>query len=233
MSIPLIFLPGMMCDARLYAPQQDAFEINVLPITTGNTVQMIAQHILTKAPEQFVLGGLSMGGIVAMEVLRQAPERIAGLILMDTNPYAEVEAVRQAREPQKAAVRQGKLETVMQEAMLPKYLADPSRQDILDTCLDMAVTLGAEVFIAQSEALASRPDQCDTLRQLQVPTLILHGDQDQLCPPHRHTDMEALIPGARRIEIKDAGHLPTLEQPNATNAAIQAFLEEYQWRSPP
>ncbi|MEV8468092.1 alpha/beta fold hydrolase [Fluviibacterium sp. DFM31] len=227
---PLVLLPGMMCDARLFGPQiaafQDARPVHVLSITEADTMQELARLVLDNAPDRFALGGLSMGGIVAMEVIRQAPERIAGAAFLDTNPKAEVPEVAAMRAPQIAKARAGELRSVMRDEMKPRYLADgPDKQDILNLCMKMAEDLGPEVFIRQSRALASRPDQQDTLRALKVPTLALCGTEDALCPIHRHELIRDLVPGARLEIIPNAGHLPTLEQPDATNAALRRWLE--------
>lgn len=228
---PLVFLPGMMCDARLYAPQIEALsqgrEVITLPIHAYSTVEDLAADVLAQAPETFSLAGLSMGGIVAMEVVRQAPGRVAGLALMDTNPKAEHPKIAAAREPQMARVRQGELSAVMRDEMKPNYLTDgPDRGRILDLCMDMAQDLGPEAFENQSLALMSRPDQQQTLSAYKGPTLILCGEDDTLCPVHRHTLMHDLMPHSTLTILPNAGHLPTLEQPDATTAALKVWLEE-------
>ena len=231
MKDPLLLLPGMMCDARLYGPQIAAFShdrpIVTAPINDHNTVEALARDILDHAPRQFALAGLSMGGIIAMEVFRQAADRVTRLALLDTNPKAEAPAIAQKREPQIQKVRDGHLRAVMRDEMKPNYLADgPQMGQILDLCMSMAETLGPEVFVNQSRALQSRPDQQDTLRAVRVPTLILCGEDDALCPIHRHELMHDLIPGSTLTIIKQAGHLPTLEQPDATNEALAKWLNQ-------
>ncbi len=231
MKEPLVLLPGMMCDARLYSPQIAAFSherpIVTVPLNDHDTVQALATDIILNAPPRFALAGLSMGGIVAMEVFRQAPERITRLALLDTNPKAEAATIAEKREPQMQKVRDGQLRAVMRDEMKPNYLTDgPRMGQILDLCMAMAETLGPDVFIAQSRALQSRPDQQETLRTLKVPTLLLCGEDDALCPIHRHELMHDLIPGSTLKIIKNAGHLPTLEQPDATNEALAKWLNQ-------
>ena len=226
---PLVLLPGMMCDGRLFEPQVAALgatrDVFVVGIDRHNTVATLAEEVLETAPPRFALAGLSMGGIVAMEVLRQAPKRIERIALLDTNPLAESEAVRSRRGPQIAAAQEGRLAEVMRDEMKPHYLADgPQKQAILDLCMSMAETLGPDVFIRQSEALMTRPDQSETLRRAALPALILCGRHDRLCPLKRHTLMADLIPGAVLKVIEDAGHLPTLEQPEATTQALEDWL---------
>ncbi|WP_417522504.1 alpha/beta fold hydrolase [Marinovum sp.] len=227
---PLLLLPGMMCDARLFAPQIAAVSgsrpVHCAPIGGHDSMQALAEEVLAHAPPRFALAGLSMGGIVAMEVLRQAPERVAGLALLDTNPKAELAEVRARREPQIASVREGRLAQVMRDEMKPNYLTDgPRRGEILDLCMDMALALGPEVFVNQSRALAGRPDQQETLRTYGGPALVLCGRDDALCPVARHELMADLLPDATLTIIEGAGHLPTLEQPQETNAALARWLE--------
>ncbi len=231
MSEPLVFLPGMMCDARLFAPQLAFFSaqhcVTVAPITHGERIDDIAVHLLSKLPARFALAGLSMGGIVAMEMVRRAPERIARLALMDTNPLAETPQVAAAREPQIARVKAGGLEEVMRDEMKPNYLAPGAqRQGVLQIVMEMALSLGPEVFIRQSRALQRRKDQQTTLRRCHIPTMVLCGAHDQLCPVQRHEAMASLIPEAQLRIIENAGHLPTLEAPGAVIEALLAWLEQ-------
>lgn len=226
---PLVLIPGMMCDARLYGPQIAALEVDrdvsVLPITASDTVEALAAGVLRAAPDRFALAGLSMGGIVAMEVIRQAPDRVERLALMDTNAAPESEAVSLARAPQIARVRAGKLREVMRDELKPMYLADgPGNETLLAICMEMAMDLGPDVFERQSRALQTRPDQREALRQVAVPTLVLCGAQDRLCPVHRHELICELINGATLRIVDGAGHLPTLEQPEAVKAALSDWL---------
>ncbi|WP_179379040.1 alpha/beta fold hydrolase [Jannaschia marina] len=229
MTTPLLLLPGMMCDARLFAPQLAAIHdraIMVSPIAAADTTEALARIVLEAAPPRFALAGLSMGGIVAMEVLAQAPDRVAGLCLMDTNPKAESEAVAAAREPQIARIREGELRAVMRDEMKPNYLADgPSIGAILDTCMAMAETMGSVTFVRQSRALQTRADRQETLQRVTVPALVLCGREDSLCPLHRHELMHRLIHGSELVVVEGAGHLPTLEQPEVTTRAIRHWLE--------
>ena len=227
---PLVLIPGMMCDARLFGPQIAAFSgrrtLICAPLVGRATIEGLAADVLANAPERFAVAGLSMGGIVAMEVLHQAPERIERIALMDTNPLDEDERIKTRRLPQMMKVRDGALSTVMRDEMKPQYLGDtPRRESILDLCMEMAMGLGPHVFLKQSRALMDRPDQSDTLRGVDVPALILCGRDDTLCPVSRHESMAVLIPDAQLEIIQGAGHLPTLEQPELTNAAVDRWLE--------
>ncbi len=211
-----------MCDGRLF---KDMPPHLCLPITGHDTIEAIAADVLQNAPDTFALGGLSMGGIVAMEVIRQAPDRVTHLALMDTNCEAESEKIKAYRQPQIDKALAGNLASVMRDEMKPNYLSDgPNRAVVLDLCMDMAMPLGPEVFAAQSRALRDRPDQKETLKSWHKPTLILCGEDDRLCPLHRHELMRDLIPHATLTMIANAGHLPPLEQPMATKTAVEAWL---------
>lgn len=227
---PLVLLSGMMCDARLWGPQMGALGRRAVlhaPLTEHDAVQTLAAAILADAPPRFALAGLSMGGIVAMEILRQAAHRVERLALLDTNPRAELPEVQAARAPQIAAVKAGGLRDVMRDELKPNYLVEsPEKPAILNLCMDMALTLGPEVFVRQSRALAARPDQTEPLAAYPGPTLILMGAEDRLCPRDRHDQMHGLIPGSRLVIVEDAGHLPTLEQPERTTAALIRWLED-------
>ena len=231
MAEPLVLLPGMMCDARLFGPQIAELSADTAvmcaPITQGERIEEIASSLLDLLPKRFALAGLSMGGIVAMEILRRAPDRITRIALMDTNPLAETPVIAANREPQIVKVRSGRLLEVMRDEMKPGYLAPgPQRADVLDLVMDMAETLGPEIFIRQSRALQRRRDQQAVLRKCRVPALVLCGAHDQLCPVKRHTFMAELIPYAQLTVLEHAGHLPTLEQPAETTAALRAWMRQ-------
>lgn len=228
--MPLVFLPGMMCDARLFGPQIAAMShltLHFPAIGARDTMRALAAEVLASAPPRFALAGLSMGGILAMEVYNQAPSRVDRLALLDTNPRAELPQVQARRALQIEKVGAGGLATVMREEMKPKYLVEgPDRAVILDLCMDMALALGPEVFIRQSLALRTRPDQQQTLTRVTVPTLILCGRKDLLCPVERHEEMQDLVRHSTLHVVENAGHLPTLEQPTETTAALIRWMEE-------
>jgi pimeloyl-ACP methyl ester carboxylesterase len=227
---PLVLIPGMMCDARMWGGLPSALhprEVgHALPVG-ADSIAALAEALLHDATERFALAGLSMGGIIAMEVLRQAPDRVERLALLDTNPLAETPEVQARRGPQIARVLAGGLAQVMRDEMKPLYLADtPHRAEILDLCMEMALSLGPATFAAQSRALADRPDQTAILAAYRGPALVLMGEHDVLCPKARHDLMHALMPQSRLVIIAGAGHLPTLEKPAETMAALRRWLEE-------
>ncbi|WP_120632137.1 alpha/beta fold hydrolase [Ruegeria sp. EL01] len=228
---PLVLLPGMMCDARLFTPQIEAFQPErtvLVPALAGHTTMTdLAKRILDEAPRRFALCGLSMGGIVAMEIIRLASDRVAGVALLDTNPLAEVKEVQDRREPQIQRARAGQLNSVMRDEMKPNYLSHGERRaEILDLCMDMALGLGSQVFCEQSIALRDRPDQTETLRQFYKPALVLCGREDKLCPIARHELMHDLLPQSELMILDGAGHLPTLEKPVETTQALRHWLKD-------
>lgn len=222
-------VPGMMCDERIFSPQIEALsqnlEVTIADISNFSSVRELASDVLKKAPKIFSLLGHSMGGIVAMEIYSQAPDRIEKLILMDTNPKAELDEVKLKREPQIREVNKGKLLEVMRDEMKPNYLAESeNKRSVLNVCMDMALTLGPDVFINQSRALQSRLDQQNTIQSIKIPVLILCGSEDKLCPVERHEMMHNMITDSDLKIINNAGHMPTLEQPRETTEVIKEWL---------
>ncbi|SHI77859.1 Pimeloyl-ACP methyl ester carboxylesterase [Shimia gijangensis] len=231
MQEPLVLLPGMMCDARLFGPQiaelSSEFAVTIAPITHGERVEEIASGLLSVLPPKFALAGLSLGGIVAMEILRRAPDRVSRIALMDTNPLAETPQSSATYEPMIVGARAGRLDEVLTGFMQPDFLAPgPHRTEVLALVQEMGLYLGPDVFIRQARALQRRRDQQSTLRKCKVPALVLCGEYDRLTPVKRHTSMAELIPYAKLTVIEDAGHLPTLEQPQATTAALREWMTQ-------
>jgi len=228
---PLVLLPGMMCDERLFASQINELskrrEVHFAKITDHETISELASDVLNNAPPVFALAGLSMGGIVAMEIVSQAPERVERLALLDTNPLAELPDVLKRRGPQIDAIKNGQLKEIIRDEMKPNYLYDGVRKtEILKLCMDMALDIGPDAFIRQSIALRDRVDQKNTLGSYKRPALVLCGRHDVLCPLERHELMHTLLENSKLEIIEDAGHLPTLEQPKITTTALASWLED-------
>ena len=219
----------MMCDERIFSPQIEELsknlEITIADISSFSSVRELASDVLKKAPKFFSLLGHSMGGIVAMEIYSQEPNRIEKLILMDTNPKAELDEVKLKREPQIKDVREGKLLEVMRDEMKPNYLAESeNKSSVLDVCMDMALALGPDVFINQSRALQKRADQLNTIQSINIPVLIMCGSEDKLCTVERHEMMHNMISDSDLKIINNAGHMPTLEQPRETTEVLKEWL---------
>ncbi len=230
MQEPVVLLPGMMCDARLFAHQVTSLSadhaVTVAPVTQGERISEIASGLLSVLPAKFALAGLSMGGIVAMEILRKAPDRVTRIALMDTSPLAETPEGAAAYEPMIVGARAGRLQEVLSGFMKPDYLAPGvHRGAVLAQMIEMGMDLGPEILVRQARALQRRPDQQKTLRQCRAPAMVLCGEHDGLTPLKRHSFMAELIPHAELRVIAGAGHLPVLEQPDATTKALRDWLK--------
>ncbi len=226
---PVVMIPGMMCDERIFAHQIEELgtdtEVYIADISKYSSIQELASDVLKNSPPIFFLVGHSMGGIVAMEMCSQEPDRIEKLVIMDSNPKSELEETKLKREPQIRNVISGNLAQVMKEEMKPNYLADSYKQkDILNTCMEMALTLGPEVFVRQSRALQGRDDQQSTLEDLDIPVLIMCGSEDKLCSIEKHELMHNIINDSKLEVVMGAGHMPTLEQPQKTTEVIKSWL---------
>ena len=203
---PLLLIPGMMCDDRLWQPQKEFLsaanaDIRIADITAERDMQTLAAKILDDLSSEtwktFSVAGLSMGGIVAMELLKQAPHRIKRCALLDTNHLAERSIRKKLRaEEIRLAQTPAGLKKILIEKMKPAYLSPKRKygQDFLDLVLDMALSLGPEVFARQSLALRDRPDYGETIKSIRCPVLLLCGEWDILCPPLNHQKMRQLLP---------------------------------------
>ncbi|MEQ6202587.1 alpha/beta hydrolase [Sulfitobacter sp. HNIBRBA2951] len=231
MKEPLVLLPGMMCDARLFGPQiaelSSETAVTVAPVTKGERIEEIASGLLDILPKRFALAGAAMGGVVAMEILRRAPDRVSRIALMDTHPLAETPVVAANREPQIVKVRSGRFADVLRDQIPASALAPGAyRSEVLALVEDMGRTLGPDTFVRQSRAMQRRKDQQGTLRRCKVPALILCGAYDTINPVKRHEFMAELIPYAHLQVMEQSGHLPTLEQPDETTAALRNWMTQ-------
>ncbi len=224
----LLLLPGMMCDARMWTEQMDSIDcpISVPEVSLDDNISDMAAAILAEAPDRFAIAGLSMGGILALELWRQAPERISHMALLATSPFADTPARRTLRLLQIEQVLAGGLRELAIDALKPLYLAESNRDDerILSIILDMAMSLGPEVFEKQSLALRNRMDSVDTLSEINCPAVVICGAEDTLCPIGHHEYMAARMPNAELIVIDDCGHMSSMEQPQTVNNEILRLL---------
>ena len=221
----VLLLSGMMFDARMWEPQVQALAQRIFHANTtcsDNFVDMASQA-LASAPERFAIAGLSMGGILAFEIWRQAPDRVTHMALLDTNPHAETPERRSLRVQHIEAALAGGLRELAIESLKPLYLARAHREDeeLLDTILGMALDLGPDVFHRQSLALRDRQDSVPTLATIDCPVLVMCGDEDMLCPVEYHELMAERIPGARLVIIRQCGHLSSLEQPEIVTRELK------------
>lgn len=226
---PLIFLPGFMCDARLFWHQIIDFSADraviVAPLT-GATIEEMAEAVLAVAPPRFGLVGHWLGGLVAMEVLRKAPDRVSELALIDVSHLPESPAVAAERELRIIRARTGRLdEAMLEEVPATALAAGEGRAEVQAMLLEMAGALGPEVFTRQSRALMRRPDQQRALRNTKVRAVLICGEYDTICPPRRHEFLAELMPHAEFRLILGAGHLAPLEQPVKVSRALRDWLD--------
>jgi pimeloyl-ACP methyl ester carboxylesterase len=223
-----VLLPGMMCDARMWQKQIDDLDIPVIvPVTARfDNVADTAADILQQAPKRFALAGLSMGGILAFEIWRQAPQRVSHLALIDTNPFADSPERQSLRLQQIEQVLAGGLRGLAVDSLKPMYLAESNRddEDLLNIILDMAMDLGPEVFRLQSLALRDRPDSVQTLKNIDCPVAVICGAEDTLCPVGYHEYMADRIDDAKLIVIEDCGHLASMERPEIVSNELRALF---------
>ncbi|MBL4929875.1 alpha/beta fold hydrolase [Fuscibacter oryzae] len=229
MNEPLVMIPGLMADARLFLPQMVALgagrQMQVCLPVKGETVEQISEAMLAGLPERFALLGHGLGGDVALDLVRRVPERVTRVVLMATDPLAEPPATAAAREARMVAARAGRLAQAMREEIPEGALADmPWRADVMALVTDMALGLGEGVFLRQSKALQRRPDMQKTMRKVRLPALVLAGAADTLVPLRRQEFTAQLMPYGQLQVVPDAGHLASLEQPEAVSAVLEAFL---------
>ena len=231
---PVLLIPGNMCDSRLWQPVADRLEeagysVRHAPRLDQSSISEMARVIEREIDSPVIAVGFSMGAIVASELARRTPHRVAALVLVAFNASADLPERAAVRPRQQQAVREGRLEAIVADELKPNYLAAANRGDpaLLATIMDMARALGPETFIAQSEALRTRADLRPILPALTMPVLLACGAEDRLCPPEWHRRWAAAIgPNARVIEIPDAGHLLPLEQPDLLAGAVVGWLAE-------
>ena len=227
--LPLVLVPGLLCSARLYAPQIAALwpqgSITVADHRRDSDMASIAARILADAPPRFALVGLSMGGYIAFAMLRQAPDRIAKLALLDTSARPDTAEQSAGREKFIAMAEAGKLADIV-ETLTPRFLHRRHQNDdtLKRVVRDMAADTGPEAFVRQQRAIMSRPDSRPLLASIRCSTLVLVGDGDELTPPELAKEICTGISGARLVVVPECGHLSTIEKPDAVNAALAEWL---------
>ncbi len=236
MFAPLLFVPGTFCNYRLFAPQQAfmssmGIETLVASINEGDSIELMAANILEKAPKRFALAGLSMGGIIAFELFRQAPERLTHLALLDTNFLPETKEKAVARDQKRVEISAAQscadaYLAFVKDTLFPNYTAAKGDElkALQETVVKMADETSWEVGQRQLLALNSRPDSTQTLQEINLPTAVICGKEDKLCPVERHQRMHALIPDATLDILPDCGHLCTLEKPKQVSELLYRWL---------
>ena len=229
-ALPIVLVPGLLTSPRLYANQLPTLwrhgPVTIADPTHDDTMAAIAGRILASAPPRFALAGLSMGGYICFEILRQAPDRVARLALLDTSARPDTPELTQRRQAQIALTRSGRFAEIADQ-QLP-LLIHPSRHDdpaARELIRLMADETGPEAFIRQQQAIIGRVDSRPGLGAIGCPTLVLVGDSDRLTPPELSAEIAAAIPGARLVVVTGSGHLSPLDQPEQVTKALQEWLE--------
>ncbi|EKS35169.1 alpha/beta fold hydrolase [Afipia clevelandensis] len=229
-SLPVVLVPGLGCSPRIYDPQLPALwrqgPVGIANHARGGDMATIARRILAEAPLRFALAGHSMGGYIILEMVRQAPERIGRLALLNTSARPEAPEVTAKRREMIAEVKQGGYRAVMDRLFV--NFVHPSRANdarLKQIVLDMADDVGPDAFVWQLEAISGRIDSRPTLATIKCPTLVLTCDTDNMVPQDASVEMADAIPGAKFVKIADCGHLPQLEKPEAMTEALLDWLE--------
>lgn len=231
MKPQILMLPGLLNDASLFTEQTVALSelgvVQVGDLTRSETIAELAKDALDEAPEgSLVLVGLSMGGYVAFEIMRQAPERVSALVLMDTSARPDTPEASAMRE-ELMALAETDLEAVT-ERLLPR-LSHPDMMNlptVRGVIQSMAASLGKEVFIRQQRAIMGRPDSRPTLANIACPTLVICGREDQITPPEMAEEIAAGIKQAELRIIEQCGHLSTLDQPEEVSGVLVEWIRK-------
>lgn len=230
-SIPLLLLPSLLCDARVWGNQIKPLEMlaesHVADLTQHNRIEDLARAALASAPPQFAVAGISMGGYVALEIMRQAPERVLKLCLIDSSARADSEEQRQRRGILLALAQTGTFKGVTPR-LLPTIIyperINEHEKELGDLIIDMAQKIGREAFTHQQTAIINRIDSRPYLKYIQCPTQVIGGAQDLLTPPDVMREMAEGIPGARFDLIEKCGHLSPLERPDEVTMLMTRWL---------
>lgn len=228
-KVSLVLVPGLLTDRALFEPQiaalADIADITVADVVNDDSMEGFARRLLHDAPQRFAVCGLSMGGYIAQEVMRQAPERVLGLGLLDTNARADRPEQQEARREFVRRAESGDFMDVVDE-MYPMLVA-PSRledADLKRTCAEMAARVGVVGFARQQTAIIDRKDGRGDLKAVAVPSLVLCGAEDAMTPPKVHQEMADQLKDVEYVVIDGCGHLSTLEAPEAVNTAMRQWL---------
>ena len=226
---PILFVPGLLCTAECFTGQAEALwpygPVTIASTLNGSTMAEIAAAILADAPPRFALCGISMGGYLSFEILRQAPERVVKLALLDTSARPDTPEDTAQRHALVAQARSGDFHALLTIVMpLLLHPAHQSDTRINAISVRMGMDIGVDGFARQQAAIIARPDSRPGLAAISVPTLVLVGDHDPLTPPDRAREIAEAIPGARLVVVPDCGHASTLEQPAAVSQALVDWI---------
>lgn len=225
----LVLLPGLLCNESLWKRQVEALadvaEIVVADMTRDETMSDMAARAFDAAPDTFALAGLSMGGYVAFEMMRMAPERVTRLALLDTGARADTPEQTIRRKDLIGLADRGDFKAVSPR-LLPLFVHESRLADepLTDAISRMAESVGKDAFLRQQKAIMGRPDSRPGLAEIDCPTLVVCGREDALTPVELSEEIAGSIPGADLVLIDDCGHLSTMERPEQVNSALRAWM---------
>jgi pimeloyl-ACP methyl ester carboxylesterase len=227
---PLLLVPGTLCDERLWKHQienlSDLAEVKVCDVTKHDSITGLAQSILEKAPEKFALAGLSLGGIISLEIMRLAPERVKKLALLDTNPTPPKSEQISGWEKFIDMANNGQFLTITIDHLIPVLIHPDRRKDetLVETIIGMAEKIGKDAYINQLKAVIGRSDQRPILSTIICPTMVIVGSEDRICSIHMSEFITENISNSCLEIVNNSGHLSTLEQPETVSFLLRKWL---------
>ena len=229
MSLPIVLITGQLLTDAVWKPLLDAWADRTVIVAdnqSDDTIEGFAQRLLDNAPPKFVLVGHALGGFIAFEVMRRAPDRVAKLALISTLASADGSAQTARRQGYIDLVESGQFDQVVEER-IPILFPEEKRDDarLLGIARQMASDTGAETVLAQQRAIMARIDSRPQLGEIAVPTLLIWGEKDGITSRAHHDEIAEAIPGARLEVVTGAGHLPTVEKPEVVAALLAEFID--------
>ena len=226
----IVLMPGMMCNQDVFFHQinvlENFFNVIVIEFNEHRDIELGVKNLASNLPNKFHLLGHSMGGIVAMELVKQHSKRVLSLALLNTNPYEEKQELKDRRNKTLKELDSLDLISLMKSDYISRYFPDDCRDKnkLIQQCVDMASKLDKKVFYNQSVALRDRKDQTFILENLNCKTLIICGERDEMCPVSYHSNMNKMIKSSDLIVLEDVGHMPMLECPQKLNNYLKNFF---------
>ena len=225
----IVLMPGMMCNQDVFSNQvnvlENFFNVIVIEFNEHCDIELGVKNLASNLPNKFHLLGHSMGGIIAMELVKQHSKRVLSLALLNTNPYEEKQELKDKRNKTLKELDSLDLISLMNSDYISRYFPDDCRDKnkLIQQCVDMASILDKKVFYNQSVALRDRKDQTSILENVDCKTLIICGERDQLCPVSYHSDMNKMIKSSDLIVLEGVGHMPIIECPLILNNHLKNF----------
>ena len=228
MKEPLLLLSGLLCDETIWSdiPERlrEVADVRVMSFGGFSSIPAMARHVLALAPERFAVAGHSMGGRVALEVLRSAPDRVSGLALLNTGVHAVRDGEPQSRGRLLRLAYEHGMSALAAEWLPPMMAGGARTTDLMPRLTAMVERSAPDSYAGQINALLNRPEALSVLPTIRVPTLLLSGSEDTWSPVSQHEAMRRRIPHATLFEVHGAGHMAPIERPDAVAVALREWL---------